>query len=195
MAIFALHVKRFTETEAFPEDNDLERKTQAEVLLNAYSRELERQKLAAEAQGLVITGEGKFCSALILVPFDNPFHSIDDDIDDDDDDEEEFQYPMSPTASIRASSRSSSSTGYFSRPESHRTVTDLTPQLSQSPDFRVPTHEAPQKVARWAAPSPHQIHRWEKDEDVIQCRDCERRFNFITRRVSVFTPPHHCRRC
>lgn len=95
---------------------------------------------------------------------------------------------MSPSDSIRPSSRSSSSTGYFSRPESHRTLTDLTPQLSQSPDFRVPTHEAPQKVARWTAPSPHQIHRWEKDEDVSQCRECERRFNFITRR-------HHCRRC
>lgn len=111
----------------------------------------------------------------------------DEEIDDDDDDEEEFRYPMSPSDSIRPSSRSSSSTGYFSRPESHRTLTDLTPQLSQSPDFRVPTHEAPQKVARWTAPSPHQIHRWEKDEDVSQCRECERRFNFITRRVSAFT--------
>ncbi|KIK65388.1 hypothetical protein GYMLUDRAFT_38844 [Collybiopsis luxurians FD-317 M1] len=156
-----------------PGDSDLERKTQAEVLLNAYSRELERQKTAAEEQGLVLTGE-----------------DIDINDDDDDDDDEEFHYPTSPPASIRPSSRSSSTTGYLNnRPESQRTMSDLTPQqLSQAPDFRVPTHEAPHKVKRWAAPSPHQIHQWEKDEDVPQCRDCQRRFNFIARR-------YHCRRC
>lgn len=40
-------------------DSDLERKTQAEVLLNAYSRELERRRLSAGAQGLLIAGEGE----------------------------------------------------------------------------------------------------------------------------------------
>ena len=35
-------------------DDDADRKTQAEVLLNAYSRELERRRLAAGAQGLLI---------------------------------------------------------------------------------------------------------------------------------------------
>ncbi|KAF5393644.1 hypothetical protein D9757_000137 [Collybiopsis confluens] len=155
-------------------DIDPERKTQAEVLLNAYNRELERQKASAEARGLVLTGE------------DVDFN---DDEDDDDDDEEEFRYPSSPSASIRIPSRSSSSTGYFSnRPDSQRTMSELTlRQLSQAPDFRVPTHEAPQKVKRWTAPSPHQIHQWEKDEDVSNCRECQRRFNFIARR--------HCRRC
>jgi hypothetical protein len=39
-------------------DSDLERKTQAEVLLNAYSRELERRRLSAGAQGLLIAGDG-----------------------------------------------------------------------------------------------------------------------------------------
>lgn len=39
-------------------DADTERKTQAEVLLNAYSRELERRRLAAGAQGLLISGDG-----------------------------------------------------------------------------------------------------------------------------------------
>jgi len=39
-------------------DDDLERKTQAEVLLNAYSRELERQRLAAGAQGLLLSTGG-----------------------------------------------------------------------------------------------------------------------------------------
>ncbi len=41
-------------------DNDNERKTQAEVLLNAYSRELERRRLAAGAQGLLISGYGTY---------------------------------------------------------------------------------------------------------------------------------------
>ena len=45
-------------------DNDSERKTQAEVLLNAYSRELERRRLAAGAQGLLLNTEGKILSAL-----------------------------------------------------------------------------------------------------------------------------------
>ena len=39
-------------------DGDAERKTQAEVLLNAYSRDLERRRLAATAQGLLIFGDG-----------------------------------------------------------------------------------------------------------------------------------------
>lgn len=40
-------------------DDDLDRKTQAEVLLNAYSRELERKRLSAGAQGLLISGDGE----------------------------------------------------------------------------------------------------------------------------------------
>ena len=40
-------------------DEDNERRTQAEVLLNAYSRELERRRLAAGAQGLLLSGDGK----------------------------------------------------------------------------------------------------------------------------------------
>jgi len=69
--------------------------------------------------------------------------------------------------------------------------TDLTPQLSQAPEFRVPTHEAPQKVLtpRWTPPTPHQVHaQWERDETVSDCRGCKRRFTFLFRK-------HHCRRC
>lgn len=40
-------------------DEDVERKTQAEVLLNAYSRELERRRLSAGAQGLLMIGDGE----------------------------------------------------------------------------------------------------------------------------------------
>ena len=39
-------------------DDNVERITQAEVLLNAYSRELERRRLAAGAQGLLLHGDG-----------------------------------------------------------------------------------------------------------------------------------------
>jgi hypothetical protein len=42
----------------YPGDEDSERKTQAEVLLNAYSRELERRRLAAGAQGLLLSTGG-----------------------------------------------------------------------------------------------------------------------------------------
>lgn len=41
-------------------DEDVERRTQADVLLNAYRRELERRRLAAGAQGLMISGNGEF---------------------------------------------------------------------------------------------------------------------------------------
>lgn len=43
-------------------DDDVDRKTQAEVLLNAYSRELERRRLAAGAQGLLISGDSTYIS-------------------------------------------------------------------------------------------------------------------------------------
>ncbi|OCH90699.1 FYVE-domain-containing protein, partial [Obba rivulosa] len=153
-------------------DDDNERKTQAEVLLNAYSRELERRRLAAGAQGLVISDD------------------IDDDIDDDDSDEE-FHYPGAESVETpRAPSIRSSTTDYFTRPTSSRAPTDLTPHLSQASEFRVPTHEAPQKVLtpRWTPPTPHQVHaQWERDDAASECRECRRRFNFLNRR--------HCRRC
>ena len=148
-------------------DDDTERKTQAEVLLNTYSRELERRRLAAGAQGWLISG------------------SDDDYMDDDeDDDEDEFHYPgYTPLGtSVR-----SVSTEHLSRSSSSRAPADLTSHLSQAPDFRVPTHEAPQKVLtpRWTVPTPHQVHaRWERDDTVPNCNDCRRRFGFLLRRVS-----------
>lgn len=113
--------------------------------------------------------------------------------DDGDSSDESFHYPgASPLDTIRPSSRSSNSTDYFnSRPGPARVPRDLTPQLSQAPEFRVPTHEAPQKMVtpRWTPPTPHQVHaQWERDETVHECRDCQRRFNFLTRRVSSYFP-------
>ncbi|CAK5275708.1 unnamed protein product [Mycena citricolor] len=154
-------------------DEDAERKTQAEVLLNAYSRDLERRRAAADARGLLLSG-------------------AEDPVDDDDDDssDDEFHYPgASPVDTIRPGSRASASTDYFSRHTTSRGPTDLTPQLSQAPDFRVPTNEAPQKVLSpgWN-PTPHQMHaQWERDDLVHNCHDCQRRFTFLLRR--------HCRRC
>ncbi|KAF9646781.1 FYVE-domain-containing protein [Thelephora ganbajun] len=88
------------------------------------------------------------------------------------------------------SSQRSQSTDYFTRSPASRGPTDLTPHLSQAPEFRVPTHEVPQKVVtpRWTPPTPHSVHAtWERDESVRECRECRRRFNFLNRR--------HCRRC
>ncbi|KAI0321846.1 hypothetical protein OF83DRAFT_162573 [Amylostereum chailletii] len=158
-------------------DDNVERKTQAEVLLNAYSRELERRRLAAGAQGLLL-------------------HSDDQSVfdDDDDDDDDEFHYPgSSPVETMRAPSVTGRSytTDYFGRGGGSRGPTDLTPHLSQAPEFRVPTHEAPQKVITpmYTPPTPHEVHaRWERDHHVQNCRDCQRRFTFLVRR-------HHCRRC
>ena len=63
--------------------------------------------------------------------------------------------------------------------------TDLTPQLSQAPDFRVPTREAPQGLSsRRAFSSSQQSTLWEKDESVANCRDCQRQFSILTRKVS-----------
>ncbi|KAF7301382.1 Ankyrin unc44 [Mycena indigotica] len=156
-------------------DQDAERKLQAEVLLNAYSRDLERRRVAATARGLVLS------------------ETADIELDDDESgSDDEFHYPGA-TETVRPGSRTSSLvTDHFSRPAMSRAPTDLTPQLSQAPDFRVPTHEAPQKVLTpgW---SPHQMHpTWERDDAAQQCRDCQRRFSFLLRRV---LPQHHCRKC
>lgn len=40
------------------DDDEVERKTQAEVLLNTYSRDLERRRLSAGARGLLLSDAG-----------------------------------------------------------------------------------------------------------------------------------------
>jgi hypothetical protein len=118
---------------------------------------------------------------------------IDDDLSEEDDDaDEEFHYPgSSPQGTMRASSVRSFPTDYFDRQlgrqSTARTPTDLTPHLSQAPGFRVPTHEAPQKVVvpKDPLPTPHEMHRWERDHHVQSCRDCQRRFSFLLRRVCL----------
>ncbi|KIJ37402.1 hypothetical protein M422DRAFT_178156, partial [Sphaerobolus stellatus SS14] len=70
-----------------------------------------------------------------------------------------------------------------------RASTDLTPQLSQAPEFRVPTHDSPQNILTpRATPVPHSIEaQWERDESVMICGRCTKRFSFWIRK--------HCRRC
>ncbi|KAG9011134.1 hypothetical protein FRB90_007454 [Tulasnella sp. 427] len=169
-------------------DDDIERRTQAEVLLNTYSRELERTRLSASAEGLL-----NFNEAAIEEEDEEEAYSSD----------ESFHYPsQSPAASVRAPSVRSHPTDYFDIPTTPRTPssrrpTDLTPQLSQAPDFRVPTHEMPQKVRTptWTPPTPHQLHaQWEPDDRVSECRSCKRRFTFYFRK-HVRIQAQHCRRC
>ncbi|KZS97901.1 hypothetical protein SISNIDRAFT_523239 [Sistotremastrum niveocremeum HHB9708] len=158
------------------DDHDVDRRTQAEVLLNVYSRELERRKIALGAQN--------------HLSLDQDSEAEDEDEDDDDD----FQYTGassgSPTAPHNVSF-SSRSTDYFSNPTSSRPFADLTPHLIQAPEFRVPTHEAPQKVGtpQWNLPTPHPLHaQWDRDETASHCKECKRRFTFLLRK-------HHCRKC
>jgi len=122
---------------------------------------------------------------------------IDDDhSEEEDDDDEEFHYPgSSPQGTMRPSSVRSFSGDYLRRQSTLRTPTDLTPHLSQASEFRVPTHEAPQKVVapKYTPPTPHDMNAlWERDHHVQSCRNCQRRFSFLLRRVSVrlFLRPH-----
>ena len=113
---------------------------------------------------------------------------IDDFQEADDASSDEFHYPQSSTSETpRPISRSSGSTDYKSRTGTSRAPVDLTPHLTQAPDFRVPTREAPQNIlGKGRTPSPgHLLPLWERDETVRQCRDCRHRFNFLNRRVNI----------
>ncbi|KAK2466324.1 hypothetical protein APHAL10511_001966 [Amanita phalloides] len=144
-------------------DEESGRKSQAEVLLNVYSRELNRLRLAAGARGW----------------------SLNED-DSDEDIDGTFQYPATGVEDYPSSS-GSLSTDHMTRSGISRGPVDLTPQLSQAPEFRIPTREAPQA----SLSSRHILQQsglWERDEEVSNCRDCKRRFGFLTRK-------HHCRKC
>lgn len=159
-------------------DDDRERKIQAEVLLNTYSRALERRRLSASAQGLLGSSS------------DDEFNNDDDDDDDHDDQDEVFHYPGYSSLTIHSPSVRSGSTEHSSRPVIAR---DLTPDLSQAPEFRVPTHEAPQKMAvpMWQPTALSPLAQWERDDTVQACNDCQRRFSFILRRVSPIVNWYH----
>lgn len=119
-----------------------------------------------------------------------------DHFEEEDDDDDEFHYPSSSSqGTLRASPVRSFSTDYPRRQSTLRTPTDLTVHLSQASEFRVPTHEAPQKVVapKYTPPTPHDMNAlWEKDHHVESCRNCQRRFSFLVRRVRVrlFLRPH-----
>jgi hypothetical protein len=185
---FSLHIHFSCVLTYHQGDEESERRTQGEVLLNAYNRELERRRLAAGARGISLSGEGRCSLNSCTHPLTNGLEGEEYDDDEDEDSVEEFHYPgASPSETVRPESIYSQATDYFNRPPVARAPADLTPALSQAPEFRVPTHEAPQKVLtpRWTPPTPHQLHaQWERDENVSACRDCGRRFTFLLRRVS-----------
>ncbi|ELU45502.1 ankyrin repeats (3 copies) domain-containing protein [Rhizoctonia solani AG-1 IA] len=142
-------------------DEDQDRKKQAETLVSEYSRELEKTRSAAASAGYTLSADDT------------------QDVPDDDSSDESFHYPGSPTSTARAPSIITQPNDYFtqSRRPSAAAPHDLTPQLSQAPEFRVPTHEAPQKVLtpHWTPPTPHSIQtRWEPDDTVSECRHCRR---------------------
>ncbi|KAK0550312.1 hypothetical protein OC846_003022 [Tilletia horrida] len=65
--------------------------------------------------------------------------------------------------------------------------------LAASREFRVPTHDAPNRHVREVNRAPvlrEQVltPQWENDADAAECRGCSRRFTFFLRK-------HHCRRC
>jgi hypothetical protein len=135
-----------------------------------------------------------FCTFQITVTFADSRELSDhdeerDDEDEDEDEDDEFHYPSSSSLeAARTAYRASTSTSNVTRPGVSRAPTDLTPQLSQAPDFRVPTHEAPQKGLT-SRLKPHHAHaQWERDEAVNQCRGCQRTFNFLNRRVCISFP-------
>jgi hypothetical protein len=118
--------------------------------------------------------------------------TTDESSDSSEEDDDSFHYPSSSSAR-RASIASSD---YFSQPYSHspsrrRDLLTNDLSLSQAPEFRVPTHDAPQEATtpRWRPPGPHELGseaKWEKDEDVVECRGCRRRFTFLFRKVLFF---------
>ncbi|KAF8341512.1 uncharacterized protein EI90DRAFT_2905326, partial [Cantharellus anzutake] len=158
-------------------DMDSGRKARAEALINTYNRILERIRRTANANGLYATNDEDDGEA---------------DADDNDSDDS-FHYPQSPLGSsttTRPASIRSHHTDYFSLARSSSRQPDLTPQLAQAPEFRVPTHDAPRKIATNGLnmPVPHTLHsQWERDEAAASCRVCKRRFTFLLRR--------HCRKC
>lgn len=144
--------------------------------------------------------EDSYPLMLVMLSFSwsrfSPTSSIIDDYQEADDaSSDEFHYPQSSTSQTpRPTSRSSGSADCLSRTGSSRVPVDLTPHLTQAPDFRVPTREAPQNILspRRTPPSQQQLlPQWERDETVQQCRDCRRRFNFLNRRVNLYNSICH----
>ncbi|GAA5862981.1 hypothetical protein JCM1840_002345 [Sporobolomyces johnsonii] len=133
-----------------------------------------------------------------------------EDEDDDDDDDNQFIYSGKDAGdddddarSIWTSARPPSVSSHHSndcpQPVSSTSTSaaatspypDLTSQLAQAPNFRIPTHEtAPVFMpAHGTSGSSRSIRPvWEPDESASECRRCGQTFTFFKRK-------HHCRRC
>ncbi|ETS59631.1 hypothetical protein PaG_06555 [Moesziomyces aphidis] len=177
-----------TELRAAFEDDDVERRSRAEELRKEFTLQLGQLREAA---------------------------GLDDDDDDEGDDDDEFIYPNSykdDGASVFTRMVNGETSGTLSRPaisqrqssaaslmrsrtEPSEAGTSLaaarSADLAASRDFRVPTNEAPNKVALRQGPAMREQNlqpQWERDEEARDCRGCGRHFTFFLRK-------HHCRRC
>lgn len=131
---------------------------------------------------------------------------------DDEEDDDDFIYPNSfkdtqsvitriapeSTATANPSSRpvigprQSSAASVFGDVNTPAVAGDhtRTQDLARATEFRVPTHDAPNR-SRTSHSSLQQtslIPVWEDDSDARECRGCSRKFTFFNRK-------HHCRRC
>lgn len=183
-------VMAITELRAAFEDDDVERRSRAEDLRREYTLQLGQLRQAA---GL---DEHEDAEAA-------------------DDDDDEFIYPNSykddaasvftrlvngetagtlsrPPISQRQSSAASLLRSNFAPSEAGTSLAAArSADLAANCEFRVPTNEAPNKVALRRGPAMREQHlqpQWERDEEARDCRGCGRHFTFFLRK-------HHCRRC
>ncbi|KAG8723775.1 hypothetical protein FRC09_001798 [Ceratobasidium sp. 395] len=163
--------------------NSAGRRGRAKRSIAKYSRELERIRAAATTARLLtlhnIAASGK-------LPQPHPQDSADDD-----DFNRNIRYRGSPTSiayPITICSHVNNAIDYFAQSRRAPPSTlqyDTTPELSQAPESRVPAREAPQQVrtsyrallARYSIQA-----RWEPDDAVGECRECRRRFAWLSRK-------------
>ncbi|UZJ52410.1 hypothetical protein CBS101457_001730 [Exobasidium rhododendri] len=161
-------------------DDDRDRQMQAEETLKEFTLQVGQLKQAAGLQ------EGS-----------------EEEDDDDDDDDDEFIYPNSykddgQSVITRIGTPSVTNNGIVP-PRQRSTPSEAgtsmgairSADLANARDFRVPTNEVPNRPiinAHRGLREQVLLPSWETDGDVVQCRDCSRKFTFFLRK-------HHCRRC